>query len=81
MGNCYSADHIAEDHIQIDMACNTEEPQQKFRHGTVSYRLLGVLELGLLNPFFTYFSILNHKTKPNKPRNIMGNSCSADYIF
>ena len=26
MGNCYSADHNAEDHIQTDIQCNTEEP-------------------------------------------------------
>ena len=31
MGNCYSADHIAEDHIHTDITCNIEEPQQKYR--------------------------------------------------
>ena len=41
MGNCYSADHIAEDHIHTDITCNTEEPQQKYRLGTVSNRLVG----------------------------------------
>ena len=41
MGNRYSADHIAKDHIHTDVACNTEEPQQKYRLGTVSNRLLG----------------------------------------
>ena len=30
MGNCYSADHIAEDHIQTDLTCNIEEPKQKW---------------------------------------------------
>ena len=40
MGNCISADHIAEDHIHTDITCNTEEPQQKDRLGTVSNRLL-----------------------------------------
>ena len=40
MGNCYSIDHIAEDHIHTDITCNIEEPQQKYRLGTVSNRLL-----------------------------------------
>ena len=31
MGNYHSADHIAEDQIQTDITCNTEEPQQKYR--------------------------------------------------
>ena len=39
MGNCYSTDPIAEDHIHIDIRCNTEKPQQKYRLGmvTISY--------------------------------------------
>ena len=42
MGNCYSGDHIAVHHKHSDIAtCNTEEPQQKCPHGTVSNRLLG----------------------------------------
>ena len=41
MGNSYSADNIADDHIHTDMTCNIEEPKQKYRLGTVSYRLLG----------------------------------------
>ena len=41
MGNRYAADHIAKDHIHTDVACNTEEPQQKYRLGTISNRLLG----------------------------------------
>ena len=41
MGNCYPADDIAEDHIHTDITCNIEEPQQKYRIGTVSKRLLG----------------------------------------
>ena len=40
MGNLYSADHIAKDHIHTDITCNTEEPQKKYRLGTVSNRLL-----------------------------------------
>ena len=28
MGSCYSADHIAEDHIHTDITCNIEEPQE-----------------------------------------------------
>ena len=37
MGNCYLIDHniIAEDHIHTDITCNIEEPQQKYRMGTV----------------------------------------------
>ena len=31
MGNCYSIDHIAEDHIHTDFECSTEEAQQKYR--------------------------------------------------
>ena len=41
MGTCYSDDHIAGYHIHIDITCNIEEPQQKYRLGTVSNRLLG----------------------------------------
>ena len=40
MGNWYSAYHIAKDHIHTDVTCTTEEPQQKYRLGTVSNRLL-----------------------------------------
>ena len=45
MGNCYSADHIAEDHIHTDITSNTEESQQKYRIGTVSNILLGGLNM------------------------------------
>ena len=45
MGNIYSIDHIAEDHIHTDITCNIEEPQQKYRLGTVSNRLLGGLNM------------------------------------
>ena len=38
--NCYSTDHIAEDNIHTDITCNIEEPQQKYRLGTASNRLL-----------------------------------------
>ena len=41
MGNCYSVDHIAEDHIHKDITCNIKESQQKYRLGTVSNKLLG----------------------------------------
>ena len=35
MGSCYSGDHIAEDHIYMDIAtCINEEPQHKYRLGT-----------------------------------------------
>ena len=40
MGNCYSADHFAEDHIQIYKTYNIKEPQQTYRLGTVSKRLI-----------------------------------------
>ena len=40
MGNSYSADHIAKDHIHTDITCDIEEPQQKYRFGTVSNRFL-----------------------------------------
>ena len=40
MVNCYSTEHIAEYHIHTDMSCNKEEPQQKYRLGTVSNRIL-----------------------------------------
>ena len=39
MGNCYSDDHIAEDHIHTNITCNIEELQHKYRIGTVSNRL------------------------------------------
>ena len=41
MSYCYSADHIAEDHIHTDTTCNIEKPQQRYRLGTASNRLLG----------------------------------------
>ena len=41
MGNFFSADRIGEHHLHIDTTCNTEEPQQKYRLGKVSNRLLG----------------------------------------
>ena len=41
MGNCYPSDHIGEDHIHTDITCDTEEPQEKYRLGTVSNRSLG----------------------------------------
>ena len=38
MGNSYSIDHFAKDHIHTDITCNIEEPQQKYSRGTVSNR-------------------------------------------
>ena len=51
MGDCYSVDHSAEDHIHTDIKRSTEEPQQKYRLGTVSNRFLleGGLKLVLLD--------------------------------
>ena len=44
MVNCYSGDQIAGDHAHTDITiCNIEEPQQKYRLGTVSNRLLSLL--------------------------------------
>ena len=40
MGDCYSTDHISVDHIHKDITSNNEEPQQKYRLGTVSGKLL-----------------------------------------
>ena len=46
MGSCFSSDHIAEDHIHTDITtCNIEEPQQKYRIGTVSNKLQGGLNM------------------------------------
>ena len=50
MGKCYSIDHTAEDHIHKDITCNTAEPQQKYRLGMVSNRLLGGLKYILPDP-------------------------------
>ena len=42
MGSCYTGDHFAGGHIHTDITtCNTEKYQQKYRLGTVSYRLTG----------------------------------------
>ena len=42
MSSCHSGDHIAGDRIHTDIAtCNIEEPQQKYRTGTVNNRLPG----------------------------------------
>ena len=49
MGSCYSANHFAKDHIHTGITSITEEPQQKYRLGTVSYRLLGLNHV-LLDP-------------------------------
>ena len=45
MGKCYSIDLTGEDHKHTDITQNTEEPQQKYRLYTVSYRLLGCLNI------------------------------------
>ena len=43
MGSGYSGDPVDEDNIFTGITtCNIEEPQQKYRLDTVSYRLLGV---------------------------------------
>ena len=53
MGNSYSNDYTAEDHIHrsITHLYNIEEPHQKYRIGTVSNRLMGEREGGL-NKFY-----------------------------
>ena len=50
MCNCYSVDHIAKDHIYTDIRCYIEEPNQKYRLGTVSNKITGGLKLVLLYP-------------------------------
>ena len=40
MGSCYSDDYFFRDRINLDITCNPEEPQRKYRLGTVSNRLL-----------------------------------------
>ena len=41
MSCCQTGDHIAKDHIHTDTTtCKTKEPQQKYRCGTDSKRLL-----------------------------------------
>lgn len=45
MGNGYSGDHIAKDHIHTDIKCTIVEPQQKYRLRMVSNRLLEVLNM------------------------------------
>ena len=46
MDNCYSGDHIAEDHIHMDTtSCNIEESQRKYRLGTDRNKLLGDLNI------------------------------------
>ena len=67
MGNCYSGDNIAEAHIHTDITtCTIEEPQRKYRLGTIiSNRLLGLgrgwgrgLQHVLLNPKTTFLYTL-----------------------
>ena len=51
MGSNYSGNHTVKDHVHTDIkTCNTEEPQQKYRLGTVGNGLLGVLKHVLLGP-------------------------------
>ena len=52
MGNFYSIDHIADDHMYTGIRCNTEEPQLKYRLGTVSNRLLECVCGGGLNMLY-----------------------------
>ena len=48
MGSCYLGDYIAEDHIHTNITFNIEEPQQKYRLGTASNRLLRVGALNII---------------------------------
>ena len=59
MCNCYSIEHIAEDHLHKDITCSIEEPQQKYRLGTVSKRLPGVGEWGGAYICFTGLCLLD----------------------
>ena len=49
MGNCYSADYNAKDHIHTDIPCNIEEPQQKYHLKMVSNKITGGLKHILLD--------------------------------
>ena len=55
-GSSYSNDHTARDHIHMDIAYNTEEPQQKYPLGMVSIRLLGGLKMFYWVQTSPYFS-------------------------
>ena len=61
MGSCYSADHIAGDHIHTDITCNIKEPQQKLEQSVIDY--LGWVGRGLkhvsLDPNSRFCSIQN----------------------
>ena len=45
MGNHYSIDHTAEDHVHTSITYNIDETQQKYGIGMVSYRFLGSLNM------------------------------------
>ena len=54
MSNCYSGDNIAGDHIHTGITtCNIEEPQQRYRLGTVSNRSLEGWGGGAESLYFT----------------------------
>ena len=50
MGNCYSLDHIAEDHIHTDITCDIKEPHQKYRLEQSVIDYWGAPKLVLLDP-------------------------------
>ena len=79
MANRFSADHIAEDHIHTDITCNLEEPQQKYRLGTVSYRLLG--GGGGVNMFHLTQTSLSASNKVQPKQTISTNSKYQHKIF
>ena len=62
MGNCYSADHIAEDHIHTNITCNIEEPQKNKSKSDQKYRFRRFMEF-LQNWSITIHIII---TKVNK---------------
>ena len=58
MGNCYSIEHIAEDHIHTDKKCSTEKPHRhkmRNRKGSTAFErsVIGYwgLQLVLLDPY------------------------------
>ena len=77
MGNSYSTDHKAEDHMHTDITCKIEEPQQKYRLGKVNNILLGgrggaglklvLLDLNLALCFRCHSSQPNNYHKFNIP--------------
>ena len=60
MDSCYTGDHTTRDRTHMDITIlNTEEPQQKYRLGTVNKILLGSLKTFILYIVFLPLFIHN----------------------